>query len=175
MGRVPLGVGDVAAKIFLIGVGVLGAFIISPILGVVVLVGAIAGWYVYEDAHERGDSSPGAWAIGTFLLFIIVLPLYLYHRAYGPTQRRRPTQESNERERVHFTTKCQCGHDIDVEAYVGDPLKCSQCGRKIRVYGGTKMLEETIAAPASTMFCRECAAKIPRDSKFCKECGSPQT
>jgi hypothetical protein len=152
-------------------IGILFVFVF-PIAGIALIVGGIAGAAVYDDAYTCGDSSPGAWALGTFLLFIIVLPLYLYHRAYGPTQRRRPTQESDERERVRFATKCECGHDIDVDTYVGDPLKCSQCGRKIRVDGGTRILEETIAVPTSTMFCRECAAKIPRDSKFCKECGT---
>ena len=38
---------------------------------------------VDDDAHKRGDPNPGAWALGTWLLLIIVLPLYLYHRAYG--------------------------------------------------------------------------------------------
>lgn len=47
------------------------------------MLGGVAGAAVYDDAKKRGDTSPVTWAVGTWLLLIIVLPLYLYHRAYG--------------------------------------------------------------------------------------------
>jgi hypothetical protein len=56
---------------------------VSPIFGFALIVGGIAGAAVYDDAYKRRDPAPIAWALGTWLLLIIVLPLYLYHRAYG--------------------------------------------------------------------------------------------
>lgn len=54
----------------------------SIVLGSLVFSGAI-GILVYRDAVKHADLYPGAWALGTWLLLIIVLPVYLYHRAYG--------------------------------------------------------------------------------------------
>lgn len=42
------------------------------------IAGAIAFW-VYKDAESRGMNGIG-WAIGTFLLCIIILPIYLIVR-----------------------------------------------------------------------------------------------
>lgn len=38
----------------------------------------------------------------------------------------------------------------------------------------TKTVETMVTPSKTSMFCKECGAKIPRDSKFCKECGSKQ-
>jgi ribosomal protein L40E len=35
-----------------------------------------------------------------------------------------------------------------------------------------KAVSKSTKPSTTTMFCRQCGAKIPRDSKFCKECGS---
>jgi hypothetical protein len=79
--------GSKAIGIAILVLGILGFFIsisISPILAIALLLGAIAGLLVHRDAYDREDPSAAAWAFGTFLLLIIVLPIYLYHRAYGP-------------------------------------------------------------------------------------------
>ena len=39
----------------------------------------ISAW-VYSDAKSRKAASPTLWAIGVFLLFIVVFPLYLILR-----------------------------------------------------------------------------------------------
>jgi hypothetical protein len=46
-------------------------------------VTSLAGWFVFVDAYEHEEPNAGWWALGTFLVLIVVLPLYLYHRAYG--------------------------------------------------------------------------------------------
>jgi hypothetical protein len=111
-------------------IGALFVFVF-PIAGVALIVGGAAGAAVYDDAYKRRDDAPGAWALGTWLLLIIVLPLYLYHRAYGSR-----TQ-----------TQMEAKTPTPSQTTVGD-------------------------ASILTMFCRECGANIPRDSKFCKECGT---
>lgn len=43
------------------------------------VVGAVAGFWVYSDAKKRGMNAVG-WGIGAFLLCIVFLPLYLIMR-----------------------------------------------------------------------------------------------
>jgi len=59
-------------------------------LTVVVIVAAAVWW----DADSRGDPNAAWWGLGTGLLLIIVLPLYLYHRAYGRKPRRKKTMKN---------------------------------------------------------------------------------
>ena len=49
---------------------------------------------------------------------------------------------------------------------------CKHCGAVLTV--GTPQLKITEPSPTtiSMKFCRECGAKIPRDSNFCEECGA---
>jgi ribosomal protein L40E len=149
-------------------IGILFLFVF-PIAGIALIVGGIAGAAVYDDAYKRGDSSPGAWALGTWLLLIIVLPLYLYHRAYG-----------SKGEGDLFWT-CTSGHANEAryaDIKMGRAIQCSRCSEiydKTRITQGTTTTlgNPTVSgATILTMFCRECGAKIPRDSKFCKECGT---
>jgi hypothetical protein len=51
--------------------------LVGNLIGLVIAL-AIAYW-VYQDAEKRGMSGIG-WGIGTFLLCIIFLPLYLIMR-----------------------------------------------------------------------------------------------
>ena len=50
-----------------------GTFLIS------IVVGAVAGYWVYTDAKKRPMNATG-WGIGTFLFCIVFLPLYLIMR-----------------------------------------------------------------------------------------------
>ena len=43
------------------------------------VVGAVAGAWVYSDAKKRGMNATG-WGIGTFLFCLVFLPLYLIMR-----------------------------------------------------------------------------------------------
>lgn len=54
-----------------------GLGLVGNLIGLVIAA-AIAIW-VYKDAEARGMNGIG-WAIGTFLLCIIVLPIYLLSR-----------------------------------------------------------------------------------------------
>ena len=45
-----------------------------------VLIAFFVAFWVYNDAKERGSSSPLGWSIGVFLLLIVFLPLYLIMR-----------------------------------------------------------------------------------------------
>lgn len=49
-------------------------------LGILAWIGLILiSLWVYQDAERRGNNAT-TWALGTFLLVIIVLPLYLLMR-----------------------------------------------------------------------------------------------
>ena len=49
-------------------------------LGILAWIGLIlVSFWVHKDADRRGNNAT-AWAIGTFLLLIIVLPLYFIMR-----------------------------------------------------------------------------------------------
>jgi len=47
---------------------------------IVLLIPLVTAGWVYSDAKDRGSNNPVLWAIGTFCLLIIVLPLYLIRR-----------------------------------------------------------------------------------------------
>ena len=48
---------NTTSKVFLVGVAAFFGFLLTPILGVVLVVAMIAGWIVYADAQSRGDSA----------------------------------------------------------------------------------------------------------------------
>jgi hypothetical protein len=45
-----------------------------------VLISILLAFWVYDDAKEK-NLGPGFWAFGTFLLALIVFPLYFYERS----------------------------------------------------------------------------------------------
>lgn len=49
----------------------------ARIIGIV--IAAVAAYWVYQDAKERNMNAM-LWAVGTFLVLIIALPLYLIMR-----------------------------------------------------------------------------------------------
>ena len=128
--------GGIAALTILTLLGLLFTFVM-PILGIGLLLGGIVGMLVYDDAYKREDPNAAAWGLGTALLLIIVVPIYLYHRSQSLP---------------HFLQ--------EREAY----------WQRVEAKGTshTNVSDATI----STMFCRECGAKIPRSSKFCSECAT---
>jgi hypothetical protein len=64
------------------------AIYIGDIIGIAILIGAMA--WVFLDAKAIGDdhgrspglvnTKPGAWAVGIFMMLIVVLPIYLVAR-----------------------------------------------------------------------------------------------
>jgi len=81
-----------------------------------IIVFLIAVW-VYSDAKARGEAQPGLWAVGTFLLAIIVLPVWLIKRP----PKREALQDSNGLKRCPF-----CAEDIKLAAVV-----CKHCHREL--------------------------------------------
>lgn len=73
----------------------------------------LSAW-VYSDAKERGSDSPGMWAFGTFLLMIVVLPLWFI--------KRKPKVQ-----RLIESKLCpHCG-----KYYAHTPAFCPNCGQKL--------------------------------------------
>lgn len=82
-----------------------------------IIPAGVAAW-VYSDAKKRGrsDSAVG-WAIGTFLLLIIVLPAWLITRPKAP----------EEGATIGKPILCiHCGKYCD-----GNPTFCPNCGHEI--------------------------------------------
>jgi len=103
-------------------------------LTLVVVVAAAVWW----DADSRGDPNAAAWGVGTGLLLIIVLPLYLYHRAY-----RRQEKESIEPVAVPETVKKDAQPTQVPSHHV--VAVCSNCRSEI---------------PPDSKFCKECGTKL---------------
>jgi hypothetical protein len=91
---------------------------------------------VWGDANERGDENANWWALGTFLLLIIVLPLYLYHRAYGGTRQKAVRERTNAYTRPPTleTVTCPYCHE-----QVPDRKFCVSCGRPLTPATSGKM------------------------------------
>ena len=84
-----------------------------------VLIALIVGIWVYSDAKKRGKSSGSAfgWFLGTFLLLIVFLPIWLITRPKLPTEL---PATSRPKLCIH------CG-----KYYDGNPSYCPNCGKKI--------------------------------------------
>lgn len=73
---------------------------------------------VWRDADNRGDSNAKWWGLGTLLLLIVVLPLYLYHRAYGSSRTVDASTElgktvEKKEGGMRYVVTCRCGHAIN--------------------------------------------------------------
>jgi hypothetical protein len=95
------------------------------------IIAILAGVWVYKDAERRylaKSSAPGYWALGTILLLIIFLPLYLIRR---PKEKRNvEPQESfsdNDEKKLESSNFCtQCGCKLE-----NDNNFCPNCGNNI--------------------------------------------
>lgn len=83
------------------------------------IISIIASIWVYNDAKKRGKSSSSAfwWALGTLLIWIIFLPIWLI---------KRPKSED---EIVYVNTPKLCSHCG--KYYEGNPIYCPNCGTKL--------------------------------------------
>lgn len=91
-------------------------------LSVGLLVSGLVALGVYSDGYLRSDDNAGWWAVGTFLLLIIVLPIYLYHRSHDHDDR-----EGQEDRRMNVSVTTQYG--------IGHPQrdsKCPKCNHPMR-------------------------------------------
>lgn len=77
-----------------------------------------AGW-VYSNAKERGSSSPGGWALGVVLLWIVFFPLYFFMRPSKKPIMLTPPLE--------VPRLCpHCG-----KYFVGPAVFCPNCGKSL--------------------------------------------
>lgn len=81
----------------------------------IVFVVICAAW-AYSDAKDRNSSSPGLWALGIILLWIIFFPLYFFMR---PKKSNLP--------QVSVSLCPHCG-----KYYDNAPPFCPNCGNSLK-------------------------------------------
>lgn len=119
------------------------------------LIGAVASYWVYNDARGRGHDLGSAllWAVGTLAALIIFLPLYLLIGRRSPMKPRRNADI------------------IDVEATRVDEetIKCPMCASKIK--------EEFKICPYCGFTlkpaCAACGKELNREWRVCPYCQTP--
>lgn len=124
----------------------------SPLI---LLLGAVAGLWVYRDAQNYGYSKNAAllWAIGCFAFVFVFFPIYLL---LG----RKPQMKSNRR--VEEKT-------IEAEATIHQvTIDCPMCARKVE--------EDFKVCPycgySLKFACENCGKELERDWKTCPYCQS---
>ena len=118
------------------------------------LIGAIAAYWVYNDARGRGHDLSTAllWSVGTLAALYIFLPLYLL---LGRKQPVRP----NRIEEV-----------IDVEAVpVEETIKCPMCARRVK--DDFKMCP--YCGFTLKPVCTSCGQELNREWRVCPYCQTP--
>lgn len=131
--------GGIAALTILTLLGLLITFVM-PILGIGLLLGGIVGLLVYDDAYKREDPNAGAWGLGTALLLIVVVPIYLYHRSqslppflqgrtafWQQVESEPRASHTNVSDAAILTMFCrECGANL-----LRDSKFCKECGTKV--------------------------------------------
>jgi 4-amino-4-deoxy-L-arabinose transferase-like glycosyltransferase len=92
----------------------------------------LAGVFVWRDAADRGDENAALWGLGTALILIVVLPLYLYHRAYGTESLQAPVRSPREisyhdHQEARSTVKCPRCREPTIERV--NAYYCEKCDR----------------------------------------------
>jgi len=124
------------------------------IIGIV--VGVIAAIWVYSDAKKRGMNAIG-WAIGTFLVCIVFLPLYLIIR--------KPVLMAGGIPPGAPVYMPPPGYQQPPGGYAQPPAAPPQAGPMPGAAG----------PPAGTMhFCTQCGQRYEGTLKFCPNCGAAQ-
>lgn len=119
------------------------------------LVGAVAAYWVYNDARGRGHDLGSAllWAVGTAAALIIFLPLYLL---IGRRSAMKPRRNQD---------------IIDVEATLVDEetIKCPMCAGRVK--------EEFKICPYCGFtlkpVCPSCGKELNREWRVCPYCQTP--
>ena len=117
------------------------------------LLATLAGVWVFFDARKRGSELPVAamWALGTAMIMVVFLPLYLLFGRKAPVKYRRDDV-------------------IDVEAIpVEEIIYCRMCGGKAK--------EALVTCPhcGHTLKpkCNSCGKELDRSWKVCPFCEAP--
>jgi len=132
-------------------------------LAIIVLI--IASIWVYRDAKGKKVRNPAGWAVATFFVLIIALPLYLVwgkKRIETPAQQQYapppPAQYGPPQQQYVSTSSPQYTPPPAVQPQA--PARagyCAKCGSAI---------------PAEDHFCPNCGAAAPADRSTCPRCGN---
>jgi peroxiredoxin len=102
---------------------------------VVAVADVVLAALVWRDASRLGEKNAALWALGTFLVLIVVLPVYLIFRSKGMIGKPRETREQ----------QIVTAGEPRLESGVPSTMFCPACGNKI---------------PRESKFCKECGAKL---------------
>lgn len=119
-----------------------------------ILIGAVAAYWVYNDARGRGHELGTAlmWAVGTMFALLIFLPLYLL---FG----RKPSIKPYRSQEI-----------IDIEATpLEETIKCPMCASRVK--------EEFKLCPYCGFTlkpgCSSCGKELNREWRVCPYCQTP--
>lgn len=120
-----------------------------------IVIAGLAAYWVYNDAKGRGHEKGTAimWSVGTFVLLIIFLPLYLiFGRKPKLTRREEPV--------------------IDIESVPADQLMhCPMCGKKVQNDFKTCPYCSHTLNPK----CEQCGRELNREWRTCPYCEAQAT
>jgi RNA polymerase subunit RPABC4/transcription elongation factor Spt4 len=122
-------------------------------MGLSMLIGLAAAFFVYSDAQKRGRSffTSLLWAVGSAAMPIVIIPLYL---VIG--------------RKVNLADKRDADSDvIDIEAtVVEDTVPCPMCGKKV----GEDFLVCPYCSHTLKPTCKSCGQEVNRECKICPHC-----
>jgi len=124
------------------------------------LIALLVAIWVYRDSIDRGRSAGSAmgWAIGTFLLLILFLPLHLITRPRKP-------QVISPLETPRLCPHCGKYH-------TGDPAFCPNCGGQLRqpVRPQGPAVAAGMLSAGDAQFCPYCGYHYEDRPIFCPNC-----
>lgn len=126
-------------------------------MGLSMLIGLMAAFFVYSDAQKRGHSFLNSllWAVGSAAMPIVIVPLYLL---LGRKVHNLPSRRNSDPD------------IIDIEAtVVEDTVPCPMCGKKV----GEDFLVCPYCGHTLRPICKSCGQEVKREYKTCPNCQAP--
>ncbi len=144
-------------------------------------------YWVYKDAKERGSEHALLWAIGVFLLLIVVLPMYFLMRPpkKAPEEEIQPSFHANTTTDYQSTPVVQpeqqpmlsssaaneFAHSPELQNTAFSPPAAQTPAPQVENYTSEPM--HANAPQADSVLCINCGQYIDRTIKFCPYCGTP--
>ena len=123
-------------------------------MGLSMLIGLVAAFFVYSDAQKRGNSFFASllWAVGSAAIPIVIVPLYLL---LGRKANNLPGRRDSDPD------------IIDIEAtVVEDTVPCPMCAKKV----GEDFLVCPYCGHTLRPICKSCGQEVSRECKTCPNC-----
>lgn len=114
------------------------------------IIAAAVGLWVYNDARLRGINGV-PWALLTFLVLIVGLPLYLYYRPKGKLE------------------DCPLCGKKKLSTLTVCPV-CNNSSQPLNIFAKP----EDAVTPRDKKVCNSCGCIIDSDWNFCPYCGNKQ-